>query len=56
MSSNKRSSQPLLFILLTLGVKPKILEEYGFSRATIYKYNRQVTEIREQLNTILKKA
>lgn len=49
----KRSVKPELYVLLTLGIKPQVLIELGYSEATIYKYNRKVKEIRETLNTLL---
>ena len=51
--SKKRQSHPELFILLFLGTKPKILQKHGYSRATIYKYNRQIPEIKKKLNQLL---
>ncbi len=49
----KRQSHPELYILLFLGVKPKNLEKHGYSKATIYKYNRALPEVRKRLNELL---
>lgn len=49
----KRQSHPELYILLLLGIKPQALKNKGYSKATIYKYNRQLPVIRKRLNEIL---
>lgn len=48
----KRKSHPELFILLAMGVKPKTLIDKGYSEATVYKYNRQMPEIKEKINQL----
>jgi len=49
----QRQSHPELYVLLFLGVKPQVLKSKGYSEATIYKYNRQLPDIRKKLNDLL---
>ena len=49
----KRQSHPELYILLALGVKPDILIKKGYSKVTVYSYNRKVKDVRERLNELL---
>jgi len=51
--NNKRQSHPEIYILLTLGIKPEILIRKGYSKATIYAYNRKVKDVRERLNKLI---
>lgn len=51
--TKRRQSHPELYILLFLGVKPKVLEKHGYSMATIYKYNGQIPRIKEKINKLL---
>lgn len=48
-----RQSHPELFILLYLGIKPNALIARGYSKATIYKYNRQMPAIKKAVNGLL---
>ncbi len=51
--ANKRQSRPEIYVLLTLGIKPDVLIKKGYSKATIYAYNRKVKDVRERLNKLL---
>ena len=53
MNNEKRSSHPELYIMLTLGIKPDILIKKGYSKVTVYSYNRKVIEIRNKLTQLL---
>ena len=50
--TTKRQSHPEIYILLTLGIKPEVLIKKGYSKATIYAYNRKVKDIKAQLNEL----
>ncbi len=52
-STIKRQSHPELYILLALGVKPNVLIKKGYSKVTVYSYNRKVKDVRERLNELL---
>jgi len=47
-----RQSHPELYVLLLMGVEPKALEKKGYSKATVYSYNRKLPAIRKRLNEL----
>lgn len=52
-NQQKRQSHPELYILLALGVKPEKLIKKGYSKVTVYSYNRKVKDVKERLNELL---
>ena len=52
-NSIKRQSRPELYILLTLGIKPDVLIKKGYSKVTVYSYNRKVKDVRGKLNELI---
>ncbi|MCX6818511.1 MAG: hypothetical protein NT129_00745 [Candidatus Aenigmarchaeota archaeon] len=48
-----RQSHPELYVLLLMGIEPKTLQKKGYSKATIYSYNRKLPEIRKKLNELI---
>lgn len=52
-NQHKRQSHPELYILLALGVKPDVLIKKGYSKVTVYSYNRKVKDVKSRLNELL---
>jgi len=51
--NEKRSGRPELYILLLMGVKPDVLIKKGYSKATVYSYNRKIPALKKRINEMI---
>lgn len=52
ITNSFRKSHPELFLMLGMGIEPQKLIERGYSKATVYKYNKQLKEAKKIINEL----
>ncbi len=49
----KRQSHLEVIVLLAMGVSPKVLISKGYSRASVYNYNKKIPMMRKKLDELI---